>query len=189
MPLLFALYVPVLSNFDLFERLAATRHTSLDWALSYDYLRVFVPILIVAALVAVNLVFQLVSILLYRYNMQAPVNALVRRMKAVAAGDFDCKTSVLYADEMGQLKGHFNLMLDGLVERDKIKDTFGRYVSMEIAEKIMKSGKVNLAGEEIHATVLFSDIRGFTPLSEKMTPPELIRFLNDYFSYITRPIA
>ncbi|PIU19208.1 MAG: hypothetical protein COT18_08710, partial [Elusimicrobia bacterium CG08_land_8_20_14_0_20_59_10] len=104
-------------------------------------------------------------------------------------GDFSCKTSVLYADEFGQLKGHFNMMLDGLVERDHIKDTFGRYVSLEIAEKIMKSGKVNLAGEEIQATVLFSDIRGFTPLSEKLPPVELIRFLNEYFTYVTAPIT
>jgi len=96
---------------------------------------------------------------------------------------------VLYADELGQLKGHFNQMLDGLVERDHIKDTFGRYVSLEIAEKIMKSGKVNLAGEEIQATVLFSDIRGFTPMSEKLPPVELIRFLNEYFTYVTKPIS
>jgi class 3 adenylate cyclase len=189
MPLLFALYVPVVLNLDLFSRLAATRESGWDWALSYDYLRIFIPIFLVTALVAVNLVFQLVSILLYRRNVQAPVNALVGRMKRVAAGDFDCKASVLYSDEMGQLKGHFNLMLDGLQERDRIKDTFGRYVSIEIAEKIMKSGKVNLAGEEIQATVLFSDIRDFTPLSEKLPPPELIRFLNDYFAHVTAPIT
>lgn len=189
MPLLFALYVPVVLNLDLFSRLAATRDSGWDWALNYDYLRVFIPVLILTALVAVNLVFQLVSILLYRRNVQAPVNALVGRMKRVAAGDFDCKSTVLYSDEMGQLKGHFNLMLDGLQERDRIKDTFGRYVSIEIAEKIMKSGKVNLAGEEIQATVLFSDIRDFTPLSEKLPPPELIKFLNDYFSHITVPIT
>ncbi len=188
-PLLLTLYVPVFSNLDLFARLAATRHESWNWALSYDYLRVFVPALLVASIVAVNLVFQLVSVLLYRHNVQVPVSALVGRMKAVAAGDFNCKTSVLYADELGQLKGHFNQMLDGLVERDKIKDTFGRYVSLEIAEKIMKSGRVNLAGEEIQATVLFSDIRDFTPLSEKLAPRELILFLNDYFSHITAPIT
>ena len=188
-PLLMALYIPVFSNLDLFARLYASRGGSADWALSYDYLRVFVPVLLVASMVLVNLLFQAVSVLLYRYNVQAPVSALVGRMKAVAAGDFSCKTSVLYADELGQLKGHFNQMLDGLVERDKIKDTFGRYVSMEIAEKIMKSGKVNLAGEEIQATVLFSDIRDFTPLSEKLPPAELIKFLNDYFAHVTAPIT
>lgn len=188
-PLLLCLYVPAYSNLDTFAKLAASHGAGWNWTLSYDNMKVLIPIFIVAGLVAIMLVFQVVSILLYRSNIQTPVSALVRRMKAVAAGDFDCKTSVLYADELGQLKGHFNQMLDGLVERDHIKDTFGRYVSMEIAEKIMKSGKVNLAGEEIQATVLFSDIRGFTPISEKLPPVELIRFLNEYFAYITKPIA
>ncbi|HNW43664.1 MAG TPA: adenylate/guanylate cyclase domain-containing protein [Elusimicrobiales bacterium] len=188
-PLLSALYIQVFANLDLFSRIYATRNQNLDWLLSYENLRVIFPVIIVGALAGVSLVFQTMSMLLYRFNVQTPVSALVRRMKAVAAGDFDCKTSVLYADELGQLKGHFNMMLDGLVERDKIKDTFGRYVSLEIAEKIMKSGKVNLAGEEIQATVLFSDIRGFTPLSEKLPPVELIRFLNEYFTAVTLPIT
>ena len=188
-PLLLTVYVPVYANLDIFVKMATDGGKDPLWALSIENLRVLLPLLIVTGLVGAMLVFQVVSILLYRYNVQAPVSALVRRMKAVAAGDFNCKTSVLYADEFGQLKGHFNLMLDGLVERDKIKDTFGRYVSLEIAEKIMKSGRVNLAGEEIQATVLFSDIRGFTPMSEGLPPVELIRFLNEYFAYITKPIA
>jgi len=188
-PLLLALYVPSFFNADIFARLAETRNTNVDWLFTYENLRVLAPIALVALLALMVLAFQAVSLILYRVNVQTPMNALVRRMKAVAAGDFDCKTSVLYNDELGQLKGHFNMMLDGLVERDHIKDTFGRYVSLEIAEKIMKSGRVNLAGEEIQATVLFSDIRGFTPLSEKLPPKDLIRFLNEYFAYITVPIA
>ncbi|MDD2806467.1 MAG: adenylate/guanylate cyclase domain-containing protein [Elusimicrobiales bacterium] len=188
-PLLLCLYVPIYANLDAFSVLASNNDLARQAFFSYENIRMLVPILIVAFLTGVMLVFQAVSIMLYRFNVQAPVSALVKRMKAVAAGDFTCKTSVLYADELGQLKGHFNQMLDGLVERDHIKDTFGRYVSLEIAEKIMKSGKVNLAGEEIQATVLFSDIRGFTPLSETMPPVELIKFLNEYFAYMTKPIA
>lgn len=188
-PLLLALYVPAYFNMDIFARIYESRNGNLDWLITYENLRALAPIFLVAALALMVVVFQAVSLFLYRVNVQAPVNALVKRMKAVAAGDFDCKTSVLYNDELGQLKGHFNMMLDGLVERDHIKDTFGRYVSLEIAEKIMKSGKVNLAGEEIQATVLFSDIRGFTPLSEALPPKDLIRFLNEYFAYITVPIA
>jgi adenylate cyclase len=95
---------------------------------------------------------------------------------------------VLDSDEVGQLKGHFNLMLDGLHEHERVKDMFGRYVSVEIAEKIIKSGNVNLDGEEIEATVLFSDIRGFTSLSESLPPAEVVRFLNLYLSHITPPI-
>ncbi|MDA8129991.1 MAG: adenylate/guanylate cyclase domain-containing protein [Elusimicrobia bacterium] len=189
-PLALCVYIPAYANFDIFMDLAARAKTpGKALVFDYDVIRALAPLLVTAVLVVLILIFQAVSLLFYRWNVQVPISALVRRMKAVAAGDFDCKSSVYYADELGQLKGHFNMMLDGLVERDHIKDTFGRYVSMEIAEKIMKSGKVNLAGEEIQATVLFSDIRGFTPLSEKMPPPELIRFLNDYFSHITVPIA
>lgn len=188
-PLLLSVYMPVFANLDLFAAIKAAGDAARERFLTYENMRTIVPIMVVGALAAVILVFQAVSIFLYRFNVQAPVSALVGRMKAVAAGDFSCKTSVLYADELGQLKGHFNMMLDGLVERDHIKDTFGRYVSLEIAEKIMKSGKVNLAGEEIQATVLFSDIRDFTPMSEKIPPVELIRFLNEYFTYITKPIA
>ncbi len=188
-PLLLCLYFPVFSNRGIFAALGGSSEQVLAWFASSENMRVFVPTAVMACLVGILLVFQAVSIVLYRLNVQVPVSALVRRMKAVAAGDFTCKTSVLYTDELGQLKGHFNMMLDGLVERDHIKDTFGRYVSLEIAEKIMKSGRVNLAGEEIQATVLFSDIRGFTPLSETMPPTDLIRFLNEYFTHITGPIT
>ena len=189
-PLALCVYIPAYANFDIFMTVVAkAKLQGKAMIFDYDVIRALAPLLVMAVLVAMMLVFQAVSLMFYRWNVQVPLSALVRRMKAVAAGDFDCKSSVYYADELGQLKGHFNMMLDGLVERDHIKDTFGRYVSMEIAEKIMKSGKVNLAGEEIQATVLFSDIRGFTPLSEKMPAPELIKFLKDYFSHITAPIA
>ena len=188
-PLILSVYAPIYANLDFFAGLKNLTEAQAEKLLTYENLKIVAPIFLVGALTAVLLVFQALSIFLYRRNVHAPLAALVKRMKAVAAGDFDCKTSVLYNDELGQLKGHFNMMLDGLVERDHIKDTFGRYVSLEIAEKIMKSGKVNLAGEEIQATVLFSDIRGFTPLSEKLPPKDLIRFLNEYFAYITVPIA
>lgn len=188
-PLALCVYIPAYANFDIFmDLLRAARASGEAPAFGYETVRALAPLWVTAALVVLMLLFQAVSLLFYRWNVQLPLSALVRRMKAVAAGDFSCKTSVFYTDELGQLKGHFNMMLDGLVERDHIKDTFGRYVSIEIAEKIMKSGKVNLAGEEIQATVLFSDIRDFTPLSERLPPAELIKFLNDYFSHVTAPI-
>ncbi len=134
------------------------------------------------------LIMQAISVFSFRKNIIIPVNNLVRRMKLVSKGDFNCKTSVLYVDEIGQLKGHFNLMLDGLIERERVKDTFGKFISFEIAEKLMKNEKLNLMGEEVEATILFSDIRDFTPLSESLTPEKLVEFLNLYFSHIVGPI-
>lgn len=122
-------------------------------------------------------------------SITRPLAELVRKMELVAAGDFTVRTSVLSEDELGLIKAHFNDMVEGLAERERLRDTFGRYVSVEVAKQLMKSGKIGLGGENIEATILFSDIRDFTPMSEKMTPQALVGFLNSYFSYITEPIG
>jgi class 3 adenylate cyclase len=153
-----------------------------------DNFEILIPILIASFFAMYFFAMQIASMFSFRKNIIVPVNKLIERMKLVAKGDFKCKTSVLYVDEIGQLKGHFNSMLDGLAEREKIKDTFGRFMSVEIAEKLLKEKKVNLMGEEIEATILFSDIRDFTPLSEKLSAAELVDFLNLYFSHVVKPI-
>ena len=74
-------------------------------------------------------------------------------------------------------------------EKREMKRTFGKYVSPSVLEQIVKNPKaVLLGGEEKEITVLFSDIRGFTSISEKTTPRELVRILNTYFSSITKKI-
>lgn len=126
--------------------------------------------------------------MLYR-GIAEPIAELVRKMERLAGGDFDVKTRVYTGDEIGVMKAHFNDMVDGLAERERLKDTFGRYVSVEVAKQLMKAGKIELGGESIEATVLFSDIRDFTPMSERMTPQELVAFLNDYFAHVAEPVS
>lgn len=183
-PLALCVYIPAFFNWDLVASLKGAK----DSAAIFDEAGIFIPLFMTTFIVVLMIFFHALSVLLFRWNVQRPVAALIERMRGVAAGKFDGKSSVLDSDEIGQLKGHFNLMLDGLQEREKIKDTVGRYMSIEIAEKIFKSGKVNLAGEEIEATILFSDIRSFTSLSETLPAAELVRFLNDFFSHVTPPI-
>ncbi|EKD83682.1 MAG: hypothetical protein ACD_39C00527G0002 [uncultured bacterium] len=125
--------------------------------------------------------------LLYK-SVQEPINFLVEKMRKLAGGDFDVQTSVLFDDEIGRLKQNFNLMVGQLREREEIKDTFGKYVSIEIAKHLITNRKVSLGGENIVATVLFSDIRNFTSMSERMSPEEVVSMLNTYFSYITEPV-
>jgi adenylate cyclase len=72
-------------------------------------------------------------------------------------------------------------MVLGLKERDHLRETFGRYVTRQVADHLMK-GNVNLGGELVPVTVLFSDIRSFTSISETMEPRALLDFLNEYFS-------
>lgn len=73
-------------------------------------------------------------------------------------------------------------------EKRQIKNIFSKYVSKEVLESILSSDKVALGGEEREITVLFSDIRGFTTLSEKTTPTELVAILNKYFTLMTGEI-
>lgn len=141
------------------------------------------------AIVVITFVFAAGSLeILYR-GIAQPLEELNRKMNRLAQGDYAVKTTVLDDDEIGELKAHFNDMVEGLAERERLKDTFGRYVSVEVAKKLIKTGKISLGGESIEATVLFSDIRDFTPLSEKLSPQELVSFLNAYFSHVTEPIT
>jgi adenylate cyclase len=125
---------------------------------------------------------------LYR-SIARPLAQLADKMALVAKGDYAAKTVVLDDDEIGELKAGFNEMVDGLAERERLKDTFGRYVSVEVAKRLVETGAVSLGGESIEATILFSDIREFTQMSERMPPQELVAFLNTYFSYVTEPIT
>lgn len=74
-------------------------------------------------------------------------------------------------------------------ERKEMKGLFSKYVSKHVLEEILKDpSQVKLGGEEKEVTVFFSDIRGFTTLSEKTTPTELVHILNEYFTLMTEEV-
>lgn len=182
-PLLINLYIPVFYNYWQLKSLFTDTNPDL-----VQITQLIIPLVAMFLIVVFYSIAQIIAISSLRKSIVAPMNQLIQRMKDVAKGDFSSRSSVLTADEIGQMKGHFNNMVEGLEEREKLRDTFGKFVSMEIAEKIMDSGNVQLTGEEIETTVMFTDIRDFTPLSEKLSPHELIKFLNTYFSYMVKPI-
>ncbi len=116
-------------------------------------------------------------------RLTVPLNKVVDAMSRVEAGDLEQKVHVKTSDEIGIMAGAFNKMVEGLREREFIKDTFSRYVSKQVADKILKEKDYrNLKGEKRIVTVLFADIRGFTPLSETLPPEKVIGILNEYFS-------
>jgi adenylate cyclase len=101
-------------------------------------------------------------------------------MAKVERGDLDARAPVVSNDEIGGVAEGFNRMLVGLKERDFIKDTFGKYVTREIRDEIL-AGRVGLEGEQREVTILFSDLRDFTPWVEATEPREVVRDLNRYF--------
>jgi adenylate cyclase len=84
-------------------------------------------------------------------------------------------------DEIEDLANGFNLMVDGLKERDNLRATFGKYMTASVMEHLL-SGKVALGGETLTVTILFTDIRSFTSISEKMEAQALVGLLNEYFT-------
>ncbi|HOD42828.1 MAG TPA: adenylate/guanylate cyclase domain-containing protein, partial [Candidatus Wallbacteria bacterium] len=125
--------------------------------------------------------------MLYK-SINRPLDTVLKKMELLASGDLGVRTTVLSDDEIGTLKHNFNVMVESLAERERLRETFGKFVSIEIAKHLMASNKIDLGGEDIEATILFSDIRNFTAMSEKMSAREVVDFLNEYFSFITEPI-
>ena len=106
----------------------------------------------------------------------------------ISRGNLDFHVQIARNDEIGQLADAFNQMADDLKEKELVKELFGKYVQKEVADAAIRDGLV-LGGKKQTAAVLFSDIRGFTTLSEQYTPEELVTLLNRYFSLMVEQIA
>jgi class 3 adenylate cyclase len=135
-----------------------------------------------------GLVALLVGILISR-RVTGPVRALSLGVTRVAGGDLSQALPVRSRDEVGQLTAGFNAMLDGLRQRDFIRDTFGRYVSPEVAHTLLESPEnLGLGGEKRDLTVLMSDLRGFTRFVQQGDPIMVVEVLNHYLGRMTEVI-
>jgi adenylate cyclase len=114
-------------------------------------------------------------------GIAAPLRALVSAMRDVLAGNYRRRLSLGREDEIGFLASSFNEMVAGLEERERIKDTFGRYVSRDIAAALLE-GRVPLEGERREVTILFQDTRGFTAIADRTDPGALVRMVNRMFT-------
>ena len=85
-------------------------------------------------------------------------------------------------DVNGNLEG-LVIAIEDISDVSKVKNTFKRYVSKQVVDNLLEDDtKLNLGGEEREVTILFTDIRGFTSMSENMKPEEVVTTLNEYFS-------
>ena len=142
-----------------------------------------------AVAAGICIVFTLLLIQLVGGRLVRQIGRISRAVREVAEGRYPERLPETSADEIGQLEAGFNEMVEGLRERDFIRDTFGRYVDRQVARDLMKRPEARrLGGEKREVVILMSDIRGFTAFAESLSPEATIRVLNDYFSHMIEVI-
>lgn len=120
-------------------------------------------------------------------SLARPVRDLVAAAGRVADGDYEAEVIVDSSDEMGTLAAAFNDMTRGLLLREQYRAVLNKVVSQDVAEELLK-GEVELGGENREVSVLFADIRGFTPMTEGMEPQKVIGLLNDCMEHLSRAV-
>ena len=141
----------------------------------------------IAAIGTLGLAGALLTGMLLARNITRPVRALVEAMHEVLRGNLRHRAQVERPDELGFLASSFNEMVSGLEERERIKDTFGRFVSRDVAAAVL-SGRVPLAGERLEVSILFQDVRGFSALAEQLDPAALLQVLNQLFTEVVTAV-
>ena len=112
-----------------------------------------------------------------------PVTSVRAGLERIRRGDFDVHVPVDDGSEVGQLQAGFNRMAEGLREREKIRDLFGRQVGEEVARAALREG-VRLGGEEREVGALYVDLVGSTSMAMAMPPTEVVRVLNRFFRIV-----
>jgi class 3 adenylate cyclase len=126
---------------------------------------------------------------LRQHRHYRPVRRLLDGTRAVEAGRLDGSIDVTTRDEIGQLTTAFNNMVEQLRHKEKMRETFGRYVDPRVVEGLIdRQSQTASDGERRVMTVLFCDMKGFTSLSEGMTPQGLVKVMNHYLSTMSGPI-
>ncbi len=159
------------------------------------------------AILALSMLVSVFLVLLMARFITRPLEVLSKAMqKIIDENDLEQRVPVEYKDEIGQLSHTFNLMLEELgkaykqiklfaygqavaqTKERKIKLIFEKYVPKDVIDLVYGNPEDMLVGDTRILAVLFSDIRSFTTISEKMTPNDLVDTLNKYFSYMVEVI-
>lgn len=138
-------------------------------------------ILVVSLLAAAGLLLSVRLATALAASVARPLGELQAAMARIERGALDTRCAVLSNDEIGAFAEGFNRMVAGLRERELIRETFGRYISPEVRDEIL-AGRVPLAGALREVTVLFADLRDFTPWVESTPATEVVADLNAYFT-------
>jgi adenylate cyclase len=116
-----------------------------------------------------------------------PILSVRHAISEVTAGEMDVEVPVYDGSELGLLQSGFNQMVEGLRERERIRELFGRHVGEDVAREAMER-EGGLGGETREVAVLFIDLTGSTELAASRPPDEVVDLLNEFFGVVVETV-
>ncbi|HEY3944952.1 MAG TPA: adenylate/guanylate cyclase domain-containing protein [Solirubrobacteraceae bacterium] len=115
--------------------------------------------------------------------VSGPIRDLRDATRQLGSGDLNVQVPVVSTDETGELTAAFNAMVIGLREREQLREAFGAFVDPALTDRVLAEG-TDLRGEEIEASILFLDVRGFTEFAEREAAREVVACLNELYGAV-----
>jgi adenylate cyclase len=131
----------------------------------------------------IGLVVGFVATRIAARSVADPLSSLRLAQDRIHDGDLEARVDVDDGSEVGLLQAGFNHMAEGLAERQRLGEAFGAYVDPQLIERVLREG-IDLAGEEVDASLLFTDVRGFTTYSERADAHDVVAGLNKLYAII-----
>ena len=148
----------------------------------------YVQFLVVVMFVSVAvLILGCILMWILAWLTATPVRVVCAALQRVEQGDLRGNLVVFDGTELGELQRGFNAMVDGLRERERVRDLFGRHVGREVAAAAERD-KPKLGGEERHVAVVFIDIIGSTKLVTSQPPADVVHLLNRFFTIVVEEV-
>jgi class 3 adenylate cyclase len=158
-------------------------------AASLEPMRAALRRLMLSALASgsIGVILGVIVALMLSRGIAKPVSELAEAARRVGSGDLAVRVPVGRRDEIGQLAARFNDMTHGLTLRDKYRGLLDLVADPGIAEEMI-GGTVDLGGVTTPAAVIFCDIRGFTPLTNRLSAHEVVDLLNEHMTALTEVV-
>ncbi|MBL1353572.1 MAG: HAMP domain-containing protein [Zetaproteobacteria bacterium] len=161
----------------------AVRYSQNAWeALSQRILYQMLQAAIVVVLLSSLLIYWIAG------QISRPMEALADAASRVAAGDYQVQLNVKGNDEVSDAMHQFNQMVTELAQKEKMRDTFGKYLNPKLVSQVFENGAAKMDNHRQIVTVIFADMVGFTSFSESSTPEYVVDVLNKHFEVFHRII-
>lgn len=121
-------------------------------------------------------------------SLAEPLDGVRDALARVRDGDLGAGLVVDDGGEVGEVQAGFNSMVEGLRERQRLRDLFGRHVGQQVATNALEQG-TGLGGQQADASAIFVDIVGSTTMAEVLPPDEVVATLNDFFGVVVHTIG